>query len=279
MTIGMEAHQEGDVQATAPDAPVTVHPLAATVVLLRDSPAGPEVLLLERPTDRGSFAGAWVFPGGRAEPEDALVEGMELDEEEAARHAGVRETFEETGLEVPYDSLVTSARWTPPPSIERRFLTWFFYAPAPAGDIVLSPGESIDYRWVRPAEALELHAAGQLSLVPPTWMTLNAMTGDASVQEAIERVRRITRQDFATHRATSSRGPCCSGRATWRMPMRRSWTRTGPATGSRPRCCRGCTCGPMGGVAELGSVSVSVCSLSDLLDQLGARRSTPRAPS
>ena len=38
-------------------------PVAATVVLLRDATRGVEVLMIERP-DRGSFAGAWVFPGG-----------------------------------------------------------------------------------------------------------------------------------------------------------------------------------------------------------------------
>jgi len=40
---------------------------AATVVLLRDGERGVEVLLAERPRDRGSFAGAWVFPGGAVE--------------------------------------------------------------------------------------------------------------------------------------------------------------------------------------------------------------------
>ena len=44
-------------------------PVAATVVIVRDSALGPEVLMIERP-DRGSFAGAWVFPGGKLEPDD-----------------------------------------------------------------------------------------------------------------------------------------------------------------------------------------------------------------
>jgi len=45
-------------------------PVAATIVMLRDSAGGPEVLLIERP-DRGSFAGAWVFPGGKLQASDA----------------------------------------------------------------------------------------------------------------------------------------------------------------------------------------------------------------
>src|SRR5690606_9942576 len=44
---------------------------AATVVLMRDAPSGPEALLLRRPR-RSSFAGgAWVFPGGVVDAEDA----------------------------------------------------------------------------------------------------------------------------------------------------------------------------------------------------------------
>ncbi|WP_158251546.1 NUDIX domain-containing protein [Cryobacterium sp. M91] len=54
----------------SPAAPLGV---AATVVLLRDGAEGPEVLLLERPRHRGSFAGAWVFPGGGVDPEDRLL--------------------------------------------------------------------------------------------------------------------------------------------------------------------------------------------------------------
>jgi len=44
-------------------------PVGATVVIVRDRAGGPEVLMIERP-DRGSFAGAWVFPGGKLEPDD-----------------------------------------------------------------------------------------------------------------------------------------------------------------------------------------------------------------
>jgi 8-oxo-dGTP pyrophosphatase MutT (NUDIX family) len=80
---------------------------AATVVLLRTTSrkADCEVLLLRRPAAMRSFAGAWVFPGGKLEPEDAsplaasqcnqdVSAGRELE----FRAAALRETFEETGL-------------------------------------------------------------------------------------------------------------------------------------------------------------------------------------
>ena len=89
---------------------------AATVVLLRDGAHGIEVLLLERPRHTGTFAGAWVFPGGRVDPEDYDAAGSvppDLQAEPrnpeedlpAARIAGVRETVEETGLVLAPESL------------------------------------------------------------------------------------------------------------------------------------------------------------------------------
>src|SRR3954451_21870156 len=99
-------------------------PVAATVILLRQGGEGLEVLLIERP-DRGSFAGAWVFPGGKLDPGDAGEIGDATAPEEAdARRAAVRETREETGLEVAGSDLVTLSCWDPPPGMPLRIRTW-----------------------------------------------------------------------------------------------------------------------------------------------------------
>src|SRR6478609_4433246 len=98
-------------------------PVAATVVLLRDGKDGLEALMIERP-DRGSFAGAWVFPGGKLEPADRRA--ADEPEEAVARSAGVRETREETALAVDPEALVTLSCWDPPPGLALRIRTWFF---------------------------------------------------------------------------------------------------------------------------------------------------------
>jgi 8-oxo-dGTP pyrophosphatase MutT (NUDIX family) len=105
-----------------PDSPVAPRP-AATVVLLRPSDRGPEVLLLRRNRTVGFVPGAYVFPGGRVETDDAAPEVLAhvqgLSVEQAAGRlrlydeapsaiayyvAAIREAFEETGILVASDS-------------------------------------------------------------------------------------------------------------------------------------------------------------------------------
>ncbi len=80
---------------------------AATVILLRDSPAGPEILMIQRGENLVFAGGALVFPGGRVDPADlttardpGLATGFEgLDDADAAaRIACCREALEETGV-------------------------------------------------------------------------------------------------------------------------------------------------------------------------------------
>jgi len=202
------------------DAPTTPAPIgvAATVVLLRDSRDGPEVLLLERPRHRGSFAGAWVFPGGGVDPEDALTmdaaaSGVDADgrgehaEELAARRAAVREVREETGLTVPADSLVPTALWIPPLNVPKRLRTWFYLTTAPRDDVVLAQDEVIDYAWLRPETALERHASAVLTLIAPTWVTLHGLSGYGSVAEMVAAAAKHGRARFETRLGQSERGP------------------------------------------------------------------------
>jgi 8-oxo-dGTP pyrophosphatase MutT (NUDIX family) len=87
---------------------------AATVALLRDSPAGPEVYLLRRVRGMAFAGGMHVFPGGSVDPADGGAEDLRwagptpaqwaqrLGCDEALARAlvcaAVRETFEESGV-------------------------------------------------------------------------------------------------------------------------------------------------------------------------------------
>ena len=196
-----------DVTEHAP-APIGV---AATVVLLRDGTHGPEVLLLERPRHRGSFAGAWVFPGGGVDPGDRLTTDVaahaEAVEQLAARRAGVREVREETGLEVVADDLVATAVWVPPISAPKRLRTWFYVTAAPLATIVLAEDEVIDYAWLRPEAALERHASGLITLVAPTWVTLHWLQGYESVAAIVANAQRRELAHYETRIGAGQRGP------------------------------------------------------------------------
>ncbi|MFK0401549.1 NUDIX hydrolase [Microbacterium sp. NPDC090225] len=147
-----------------------VLPVAGTAVLVRDSTGGVEVLMIRRP-ERGSFADAWVFPGGKVEQSDRREGSEEIDD---ARRAAIRETREEVGLEI--DALGALSQWHPPAEAPTRIRTWFFVAPAPDATPVPSPDEVVAYAWTTPAAALERHAREEWTLFPPTWMTLHALT-------------------------------------------------------------------------------------------------------
>ncbi|MBN9156247.1 NUDIX hydrolase [Microbacterium sp.] len=157
-------------------------PVAGTAVILRDAADGIEVLLLRRP-DRGSFAGAWVFPGGMVEPEDRIAGA---DESEDAGRAAVRETAEEVGLAL--ERLALLSCWVPPPGIPKRVRTWFFVAADPGGAIRPALDEVVETRWLTPEAALAARDAGKIALMPPTWRTLHALQGTTRVEHALARV-------------------------------------------------------------------------------------------
>ena len=157
---------------------------AATLVVIREVAAGaPELLMVERSKGMAFAGGAMVFPGGRIDPAD--WNGVE-DLEQAAARAAVRETLEETGLEVPLDNLVPFARWRPDNVRHRRFDTFFFIAPCPpdAGPLRPQPGECERALWVSAAAMLEAIAAKQAAAIFPTIRNLERLAPFASFAEA-----------------------------------------------------------------------------------------------
>lgn len=154
---------------------------AATVIVVRDGDFGLETLMLRR-NARGAFGGMWVFPGGRIDPEDADPSGDELG---TARNAAVREAREEAGIEVDPAHLLPFSHWTPPEGVPKRFATWFFVAAAAAGEVTVDGGEIHEHGWLAPSAALAHHAAGDLQLAPPTWVTLWQISAHASVDELV----------------------------------------------------------------------------------------------
>jgi 8-oxo-dGTP pyrophosphatase MutT (NUDIX family) len=102
---------------------------SATVLMLRDGPHGLEVFLMRRHGLSDVLGGAYVFPGGKADAEDAQLVAR-LDQDAKALHqslgepeleparaasvyvAAVREVFEETGvLYAPIEMAAAHEAW------------------------------------------------------------------------------------------------------------------------------------------------------------------------
>ena len=157
---------------------------SATVILLRDAGDNIETLLLRRNSRLSFHGGAWVFPGGRIDPED-YVPGAQDEMLVAARRAAAREAQEEAGLPVIPDDLICIAHWTTPEGRPERFSTWFFAAAA-GDDTVLIDGEEIhDHRWVRPDHALTAQREKEIELPPPTFVTLTKLSQYRTVRATL----------------------------------------------------------------------------------------------
>src|SRR5918994_7677229 len=93
------------------EGPETPARLAASVIVLRDSSAGPEVLLVQRNPEARFMGGAWVFPGGAVHGEESPAE------------AGLRELSEEAGLRLDAgpEAPVPFSRWKTPAGGKIRF--------------------------------------------------------------------------------------------------------------------------------------------------------------
>ena len=153
---------------------------SASLILLRDGDSGPEVLLVQRNPEQRFMGGAWVFPGG------ATADG---DDGEGA--TAIRELEEEAGIELgDGHELVAFSRWITPAQVKIRFDTHFFVAEAPPdAEPTVDGSECVDWRWLRPQAALDLHRDDELMLVFPTIKHLEQLAAFRSVSELLETAR------------------------------------------------------------------------------------------
>ncbi len=185
------------------------HPLvpAATVLLVRDGPAGLETLLVRRADDLSFADGMWVFPGGRVDAGDRPPDG---DLVRAAVNAAVREALEEAGLAVDPRTLRYHSHWIPPAQTPKRFSTWFFLAPAPEGQVSVDQGEIMEHAWWRPGDALDRAADGLLRMMVPTWMSLHELADHATVDDAVASADERGPRRYATRIVGTPDGPAAA---------------------------------------------------------------------
>jgi 8-oxo-dGTP pyrophosphatase MutT (NUDIX family) len=96
------------------------------------------------------------------------------------------------------DVLIPWARWVTPEVSDRRYDTWFFVAAMPEGQVAdaglntAGPGSEADSAaWLRPEEALDAARRGEMTLLPPTAVTLAELASFASVAGVLAQRRTI----------------------------------------------------------------------------------------
>jgi glyoxylase-like metal-dependent hydrolase (beta-lactamase superfamily II)/8-oxo-dGTP pyrophosphatase MutT (NUDIX family) len=205
--------------------PATPRP-AATVLLLRDTAAGIEILMTRRSPTASFAPGAYVFPGGGIDAADAQAHAIaarratQSDERLTQAIAAIRESFEELGIllarhgdgrfataadvhaldrHAPFapqirerglvlaaDQVFLLAHWITDRDLPRRFDVPFLVARMPEGQVpVADEAEQFEPVWVRPADALARHAAGQFFMVFPTIRTLERLQKFESVDAVL----------------------------------------------------------------------------------------------
>jgi 8-oxo-dGTP pyrophosphatase MutT (NUDIX family) len=98
------------------------------------------------------------------------------------------------GLVLRAEALVPWARWITPRASDRRYDTWFFVAGLPDGQVADTGigAESDTAVWLRPAAALEAARAGEITLLPPTAVTLAELAACGTVEKALSQRRTLT---------------------------------------------------------------------------------------
>jgi 8-oxo-dGTP pyrophosphatase MutT (NUDIX family) len=162
------------------EGPETPPRVAASVIVLRDSESGPQVLLVQRNPEARFMGGAWVFPGGAVHGEESPAE------------AGLRELEEEASLTLDggAGALVPFSRWITPAEVKVRFDTFFYVVEAPAGAEPQVDGEEcVGFLWRRPLDALSDYERGELNLVFPTIKHLEQLADEPTVAATIAAAR------------------------------------------------------------------------------------------
>ncbi|MFP6578519.1 MAG: NUDIX hydrolase [Myxococcota bacterium] len=180
---------------------------SATVIVLRDTADGTEVLLLQRTSRKLDRPGPWVFPGGKVDDGDRRAQ--DSDAIDPARRAALRELVEEASLSLAPDSLQVFSRWITPAISPKRFDTWFFLADVEGDPEIRVDGSEIArHRWIRPAEALAERARGELNLAPPTFVTVTCIEAFATAAAARTATERAPVIHFRPQICGTDKGPC-----------------------------------------------------------------------
>lgn len=100
----------------------------------------------------------------------------------------------EEGLRLDVGALAYFSRWITPLGAHRRYDTRFFVAEAPAGqEVTHDDGELVATTWLTPAEALQRHDEGSITMIFPTVRSLVALSRFERSREVLDHALGLAR--------------------------------------------------------------------------------------
>ncbi len=198
--------------------PLVIARPAATILALRPSHEGFEVLMVRRAVGSEFMGNAYVFPGGSVDDGDkspVAAEAVNWDgtpDETPWRAAALRELYEEAGLaltdprglRVPktddlYREVLLAgglldarrlhwvSRWVTPEGLPRRFDTRFYFTEVADEVAATADGvEVFDDTWVAPRDALDHGADGSWEVPFPTQRHLEMLAEHQSIASVLD---------------------------------------------------------------------------------------------
>ena len=210
---------------------------AATVIVLRDAPAGPEVLLLKRDARLRFMPNLWVFPGGRMDVADTIAQPETVWDDAATMLVGAvcrcrmlpvdpltaaglvvaatRELREETGLTLhgptegtpkssekgwsEFSAMIYWARWITPSASPRRFDTHFFAGCVrPDQQLKIAEDEASEAAWLSPSAAVLAIENGAMESSGPTLTVLRDLRRAVDLHETARAILKNERGRYVT---------------------------------------------------------------------------------
>ena len=128
---------------------------------------------------------------GRAAPAEGPEAWLEARRQVHEGERAFAAVLAESDLHLELDDLAYAAHWITPSFEKRRFDARFFLARFPAGQTArYDAEETVDQKWLTPAQALAAHGAKEIVLPPPTLRTVEDLRAHGTVAEALEAARR-----------------------------------------------------------------------------------------
>ena len=72
--------------------------------------------------------------------------------------------------------------------------------------VEIDEGEIKDHQWIKPSEALAKHSAGDIDLVPPTWITLHHLSLYEKLDDVLGHFSKATPKVYETRVVKASDG-------------------------------------------------------------------------